>query len=205
MSVAAKRSRRQPERLADTMGVGAPPPPLTQRWGKLCRATFVRRGSRGKVGFGRTQRFAKKNYGGGIRDGLPFPLRCSNGSEVSLYFSRQGAVAGVGLFAAEPIAACQTLGFFTGQKIDAAEARSRRAASAKCILQFVDLNGAPVYLDGSRGCTSPFGRINSSKGSRREANVEFVCVGEQQTVQTLSAIARDEEFLADYCWKGRLR
>lgn len=78
-----------------------------------------------------------------------------------------------------------------------------RHAGAKCIIDYTNLDGQRAWLDGSRGRTSPFTRINSSRGLvGQAANVEFVCTGAQLTVVTLVDVAAGTELLASYEYRG---
>jgi hypothetical protein len=103
----------------------------------------------------------------------------------------------VGLFTNERIRKRAVLGVFTGQEISRAEAQARRAQGAKCLVQF-RRDGVPVYLDGSKGKTSLFSWVNSSRGTKREPNSEFVVIDRSMAVQTLRVVERDTELLVDY-------
>jgi hypothetical protein len=194
-SVAVKRKRAQPVVLATLLGAGTQSP-LTQTWGAALHRTPHKRGARGRAGFGRTTRGGKRVAKGHV-DKQPFALACSNGN-VTLLSHRSESVSGVGLFAEQAIEARRVLGVFTGVQLSSREAARLRAGGAKCIVNYVNLDGVAAWLDGSRGRASPFTRLNSCRRTALAANVEFVCSGEQLTVVTSHVIAAGEELLADY-------
>lgn len=135
----------------------------------------------------------------GIHEGVTFK-QCFERHTFELSLRRQGAVAGVGLFAESPLPRRSTLGFFTGQRVTRMEALERLSKKAKCIISYEGLEGK-VWLDGSRGLVSVFQRINSSRGSGLAANVEFAVFQDRLTVRTLRTVQPGEELLADYDWR----
>ena len=191
--------RKQVERLADTLGAGAAPV-VTQASGAAADPLNVRRRRRGCVGYGRRLRRATQR--GRERFGVPFSHQCG-GLRFSFSCRKAGAVAGVGLFTEMAIAKRGVLlGAFTGKVLTPAQARERRRAHAKSLLNFVSLEGSTAWVDGSAGRSSIFIWLNSSRGSGRNPNVELCCTGQQITVRTLLAIAPGTELLADYNWRA---
>jgi hypothetical protein len=183
-------------RLADEVA-----PQLSSVQGRRVSAGLPQcRALRGRSGFGRRSRKGADRKLGKLNVSLGRTLRATYGrSRLKFSLRSEGAVAGVGLFTNERIRKRAVLGVFTGQEISRAEAQARRAQGAKCLVQF-RRDGVPVYLDGSKGKTSLFSWVNSSRGTKREPNSEFVVIDRFMAVQTLRVVERDTELLVDYDW-----
>ena len=80
-------------------------------------------------------------------DRAPFTLVCNGVSSLLSHRSASaGSVAGVGLFAEQPLAAQTVLGVFTGVTLARSEAMRLRRAGAKCIINHTNLDGAPGWM-----------------------------------------------------------
>ena len=200
-AVAPRKSKATAlKRLAHVLGPAACVVSV-QKQGRALTAHLPQcRAMRGRCGYGRCARRGAVRKMGRLNVPLGKPLRVEYGP-ARFTFSRRraGAVADVGLFTLERIRKGAVLGVFTGQEVSRTVALQRRASGAKCIVQF-ERDGKRVYLDGSKGRTSCFCWLNSSRGSGREANVEFVVIDHLMAVQTLSVVEPDTELLADYDW-----
>jgi hypothetical protein len=175
-------------------------PQLAQVQGRCVSARLPQcRALRGRRGFGRRSRKGADRKLGklNVACGKPFPVVYGS-ARFTFSLRRDGAVAGVGLFTNERIRKRAVLGVFTGQVVSKA-AKERRTQGAKCLVTFLRDCG-PVYLDGSRGKKSCFSWINSSRGTKREPNAEFVVFDRSMAVQTLRVVERDTELLVDYDW-----
>ena len=199
LRVTAARKRVAPQRYADLQGVGRAAL-LTQQSDATARTrTAMSRARRGRPGFGRRQHAGGKGARSDWKLGAAFK-HVLNGKAFSFSRRKEDSVAGIGLFTEAALARRTTLGYFTGQRVTAEEAARRRASGAKCIISYLDLESAAVWLDGSKSRTSPVGWLNSSRDTGKQANVDFVVDGEKLTVVTLRAVASGEELLADYSW-----
>ena len=194
-----RRKRAQVQRLADKLGAGTAPL-VKQCSGAAAAPLAIRKHMRGRVGFGKRHRRAPQR--GRERFGMPFAHKCGD-MRLSFSCRRVGAVAGVGLFTETAIAKRGVLlGAFSGKVLTKAQARERRGAQAKSLLNFVTLDGTTAWIDGSAGRSSVFIWLNSSRGSGRAPNVELWCTGQQLAVRTLCPIAKGTELLADYKWQA---
>ena len=194
-----RRNRVQVQRLADKLGAGTVPL-VKQCSGAAAAPLSMRKHMRGRDGFCKRQRRAPQR--GRERFGMPFAHECGD-LRLSLSCRKVGAVAGVGLFTETAIEKRGVLlGAFTGKVLTPAQARERRGACAKSLLNFVSLEGTTAWIDGSAGRSSVFIWLNSSRGSGRDPNVELWCTGQQIAVRTLRAIAPGTELLADYKWQA---
>ena len=111
--------------------------------------------------------------------------------------SGPSSVHGTGLFAARDLPARHLLGHFVGEALTQSEyARRRAAGGAHCLVQFTNLDGEGVRLDGT-GC-SDLALVNSVSGTAELANVEFVCDGVALEAITLVSVKAGAELLANY-------
>ena len=131
---------------------------------------------------------------------LDAPYRHVLGEQLFEFTRSNSELHGIGLFALQEIAAGTTLGYFTGSPLPAAEGRARRKAGRKCVFDFEADEGGRAWFDGSRGATTPFVWLNSSRGSGFLTNVRFVesDAGAHFYVVTIAAVADGDELLADY-------
>lgn len=196
-AVAARKCKKHAlVRLVDQVA-----PQLAQVQGRCVSARLPQcRALRGRRGFGRRSRKSTDRKLGrlNVACGKPFPV-VYGPARYTLSLRRDGAVAGVGLFTNERIRKRAVLGVFTGQEVSSPVAKQRRAQGAKCLVAFLR-DDVLVYLDGSRGKTSVLSWVNSSRGTNREANAEFVVIDRSMAVQTLRVVERDTELLVDYDW-----
>ena len=198
-SVAASRGRRRPK----------PPKtgrhqPLTQQVGlAVTRGAICKKQMRGRPGG--FSKYARKSPDVklGRRCFLPGQIIALSFKGVIRSFSKRAShVHGIGLFAEEPFKAGEVLGFFTGELLTQREARARSQAGGKSIVTYSMGSEGYIFMDASRGRASPFQWINSVAGSATPPNVQFVVVGERMCVETIVAVGKWDELLADYDFGG---
>lgn len=110
-----------------------------------------------------------------------------------------GAVAGIGLFAECVISRGTLLGAFTGEVLTRDEVVRRRADRRAARATLVQVTPS-VFLDPTRGNVSCWRWLNSSAGTGKAANVEWVADGVRVLVCARADIAPGQELLADYDW-----
>ena len=133
--------------------------------------------------------------------GQVIPLRFQG--KLRSFSRRESQVHGVGLFAEEPFKAGEMLGFFTGELLVRREALTRRRLGGKSVVEYDMGAEGCMYIDASRGKACPFQWVNSAAGTAAMANVQFVVMDERLCVETLVAVDRGDELLADYAYGSK--
>ena len=170
--------------------------PLTQQMGLAAtRSASCKKQMRGRQGgFSKNSRRRTdvKLGSRGFLLGQVIPLRLQG--KLRSFSRRESQVHGVGLFAEEPFKAGEMLGFFTGELLVRREALTRRRLGGKSVVEYEGC----MYIDASRGRACPFQWVNSAAGTAAMANVQFVVMDERLCVETLVAVGKGDELLADY-------